>query len=140
MFSQFARSGGYVPLGGWIKDGNETLEDQIVYFRLIGIETTGRSTGRDDGKVIADLLVVEYSLVLFVNPIGLKHELCVPGKFSRDVAQHLGAGRAIVFGQGLGVGSWVGDDLVAFVKGLGQLECATSGESVLPIGFTLEGG
>ena len=66
--------------------------------------------------MVADLLVVEYSLVLFVHPVGLKDKLGMRGEFSRDYSKHLFAGGSVIFGESFGIGTRVSDCLVLFVE------------------------
>ena len=49
-------------------------------------------------------------------------------------------GGDIVFREEAAIGSGVGEDLVAFVEGLGDLESAAGGEAEFVTGFALETG
>ena len=140
VFAKRARADGDVPLGRRIKNRDETLDDQVVDFQLVVIQTPWRRIRGNNGEVIADLLVVENPLVFLVHPIRGKDELGMWRKFARDGSQHLLAGGSIVFGQSLGIGSRIGDGLVSFVKRLCDLQGSARRQMVKPVGFFLQGG
>ena len=78
--------------------------------------------------------------VVIVHPVVVQSLLGEGLEVTAQLLQGVYAGAHIILRQGLGVGPGVGDGLVAFVKGLGQFQCAAGGKSVLPIGLALEGG
>ena len=57
-----------------------------------------------------------------------------------EVFERLAAGGNVILGQRAGIGAGVGDDLVALVKGLGDLERAAGGEAEAAVGLALQRG
>jgi hypothetical protein len=64
-------AGGLLELGGRIEHGDEAFDDHVIDF-LLGVAEFGGLAGRDDRKVIGDLLAVE-------NPAGFVQARAVGG-------------------------------------------------------------
>ena len=125
---------------GRVEHGEEPLGHHVVNAQLHVAESLRFDRGGDDGEVIADLGVVEDALV------GTHPALIQDGGGKLAVAaavhglQHASGGAEVVFGQGAGIGTRIGEHLVPLVQRLGDLQGACRGESEATVGLTLERG
>ena len=138
-------------LGGRIEHGDEAFDDHVIHF-LFGVAEFRDFAGRDDRKVVGDLLAVE-------NPAGFvqaravgssvfrlavrvaadEHRLGVTGEVKvavGDVLHRLADVGGVIFREVAGIGPRVGDHLVLFIERLGDLQGAFGGKR----GFALERG
>ncbi len=135
-------AGRLLELGDRIEDGDEALHDHVVEL-LLGLAEFGELAGRDDGKVIGDLLAVENAARLVkaraVVGAACEHGLGVFRDVEvavADVLHRLAHVAGVILRQVPRIGPRVGDHLVLLIKRLGDLERALRGKR----GFTLEGG
>ena len=122
------------------KNGDETPRDHVVNFRLRVIEILRFRSRRDDGKVIADLRVVEDALVR-PHPIIALSAFCawiaeVAGKIAQSFFHH----RQVIFRQRARIGPRIGQHFVLLVKGLRDLQRALRRETETAIRFALQRG
>ena len=133
-------SGGDLELGGREKDGNEALRDEVKDFEFAFVEVLWGGSGWNNGKVIADLCVIENAFV-GANP-SRGERLSSVGRedWAVDGLEDAARGCEVVFGKVAGVGSRVGEDFVLFVECLRDLKGHSSGEPEALVGFALESG
>ena len=132
-------TGGDAVFGRRVEHRQEAPGDQIVDLGFGLRQALGRGAGGHDRKVVGDLGVVEDALVR-LDP-ALLDDLVGEGRVSvrqagKD-ARHLAH---VVFGQRTGVGTRVGQHLVLFVQGLGQLQRGAGREAKAAVGLALKGG
>ncbi len=118
---------GELELGGGVEDGDEAFGDEIEDF-LFEVAELREGAGGDDGEVVADFFVIEDAFVFgelravggaaFEDCGGVGAEL---GGLGLDVLQGLAHGADVVIGQVARVRPRVGEHLVLFVEGLGDL-------------------
>ena len=135
-------AGGLLKLGGRIEHGDEALDDEVVHF-LFGIGEFGGFAGGDDGKVVRDFFIIEDAAAFaqawavvaaaFEDGGGIRGDLEAA---IGDVLHGFADIGGVVFREVAGVGPRIGDELVLFVKRLGNLECALGRKR----GLALEGG
>ena len=116
--------------GRGVKDGDKALRDEVEDF-LSGLIEFDKSTGRDDGVVIADLFVIK-DLFGFDDELLAGDVLSVlteRGGFARDFVHGLVDGADVVFWEVLGVSTRVGEHLVSLVERLSDLESLLGRES-----------
>ena len=136
------QAGGLLELGGRIENGDEAFHDHVVNL-LLGVAEFGDLAGGDDGEVIGDLLVIEDAAELremrAVVSAALEHGVGVFGNVEvavGDVAHRFADVAEVIFRQVAGIGPRIGEDLVLFIKRLGDLKGALGGKR----GLALEGG
>ena len=136
-------AGGHLVFRTGEEHRHEAAHHQVVQLLFRLAQATGRLQGGDDGKVIRHLGVVEHA---FCGPDVVAIQ-CDQG-VGREVA-HVAVGqhleglfhhRHIVFRQGAGIGTRVGQGLVALVEALGNLQGGLGGEAELAVGFALQAG
>ena len=97
----------------------------------------------DDGKVITHLGIVKNAFGR-ANVVAIQRRERVGRQvLHATVGQHLKGlldHRHVVFGQGAGVGSRVGQRFVALVQALGNRECGFGREAKLAVGLSLQRG
>ena len=123
-----------------VEHRQEALGDHVVELGLRFVQVLGRLGGGDDGKVVRDFGVVENPLV-GSDPAALEN-LAREGAVLR-LAQHaerLVDRVEVIFRQGARIGARIGQDLVPFIKGLGQSEGRLGGEAEASVGLALQAG
>ena len=121
------------------EDRQETLDDQVVQLRFDFRQVIRRLQGRDDGKVIGNLGVVEHSLVRLHPPLldNLFGELAIRRSATERV-HRLANDRDIVFGQCARISPRVGQHFVPLVQRLCDRQCRLRGESKFRVRFPLQ--
>ena len=122
-------TGGDFKLRSGIKHRNKTAGDHVVNFQLKIIERLGRNASRDDGMVVGDLGVIE-NTAIEIHPTRLESLASVCSEVvDLEFAHHIFHIRQIVLRHVTRVGTWIGEDFVFFVEGLGDLERALGTET-----------
>ena len=132
---------GLLELGHREEDADETTDDEVVDLLFDVGEAVRDGAGRDDGEVVADLLVVEDAAAGGIDPAGAQRFLGEDAGRVRSLEGlqgSLGVGQ-VILREILGVGSRVGQRLVLLVKGLGDAEGSLGREAETTITFSLEG-
>ena len=130
---------GHLEFGCRVEHSDEAARHEVVELHFVFVEFVRAGTGRDDGVVVADFGVVEDTRgrldpVVDQRLAGVRGERRVvhPGEdFFRD--------RQVVGRQIARVGAGVGEDFVALVEGLGQLQGALGAEAEASVRLALEG-
>src|SRR5690606_15918357 len=84
--------------------------------------------------VVEDAFVAGFYPVVFENLVGVR------GQRAFEIAKNVANGLAVIFRKRFGIGSRIGDDLVLFVKSLGDAEGFSGGKSETAVGFALKRG
>ena len=138
-----ADAGRELKLGRRKKHRQKTPRHQVVELLLGLAQAAGRLQGGDDGKVVADLAVVEHALA------GPDVALVECGARVRRQVRQLAGGEhghgllhraQVVFRQGAAVGARVGQGLVPFVQALRQRQRGFGAEAKAPVGLALQAG
>ena len=122
------------------KDRQKSLHHHPVDLQFRLGKTGGKGGGGDNGMVVRYLRVVEDPLVRLdiafrQGLFGKLAKTAIPSDFSRS--SHHGR---IIFRQMPAVGPRIGEDLVAFIEGLGDAQGVLGGNAETGVGLTLQGG
>ena len=134
---------GHLVLGAGEEHGHEAAHDEVIEL-LLGLgQAAGRLRGRDDGKVIRHLAVVEDALgrahIVLVQRLlgkGCQVAHAAAGQHGEGLVRH----GHVVLGQGTRVGTRVGQGLVALVQALRQRQRGLGREAELAVGLALQAG
>ena len=136
-------AGGHHELGAWEKHRDEAAHHQVVEF-LFGVrQAAGRLQRRDDGKVVADLAVVEDALARTDVALIERGQRVGRQVAHAAVGEHLKGlldGGQVVLGQGARIGSRIGQRLVPFVQALRQLQRGLGRKTKTAVGLALQAG
>ena len=119
-----------------VEGGDELADHHFIQLLLVGREA-GSAAGGHDGVVVGELFVVVDALA-GVDAVALGRD--ERGKGLGQGVQHLADLGAHVLGEVARIGAGIGEHLVFFVEGLGQVEGFLGGEAVAGVGLALERG
>ncbi len=144
-------AGCHLKLGGGEEDGHEAACDHVKEL-LLGFRQLLRrnQAGGDDGKVVADLAIVEDALVRThpaavqggggVRAQFMRQGVLLPAVVAGEGLQRGGDRGEIIFRQVPGVGSRIGQHLELLIERLGDLQRPPCGEAETVAGLPLQRG